>query len=104
MQAVCVLSALHSGAPAALPPYSPPVVAALPAEGCVHFKVVAGGDLDAGYSSLKALRPGPEHRPVVLLPLLADHPRRHVAHLMGQGGAQASLVVYNLEGSQWGVA
>lgn len=74
-----------------------PVVAALPAEGCVHVKVVAGGDLDAVDLLLKAPRPGPEHSPVVLLPLLADHPSGHVTHLMRQRGAQPGLVVDHLQ-------
>lgn len=78
------------------PPSHTPVVAALPAEGRVHVKVVASGDLDARDVALKAPRPVPEHRPMVLLPLLADHPGCHVAHLMGQRGAQAGLRVNHL--------
>lgn len=63
----------------------------------MHFVVVARGDLDTGHMVLKAARPGPEHLPVVLLPLLADHPGSYVAHLMRQGGAQPGFIVDHLQ-------
>lgn len=70
----------------------------------MHVKVVAGGDFDVRNQGLKPVGPLPEHRPVVLLPLLADHPGGHVAHLMGQCGAQAGLRVNHLDSTQQSTA
>lgn len=77
---------------------SPPVVAALPPEWRMDVIVVAGGDLQARHTCLKAPRPRPECRAVVLLVFPADGPGSHVAHLMSQCGAQASLSVQHLVG------